>query len=65
MPLSPGSSQAVKSKNIRELYHHGSRPRSLKQIVAIALDYARKHPDPDASPKHRRTKPQKGHAKKR
>ena len=30
------------SDNIRELYHHGSRPRSRKQIIAIALNAARK-----------------------
>jgi len=30
------------SDRIRELYHHGSRPRSRKQIVAIALNSARK-----------------------
>ena len=30
------------SENIRELVHHGSRPRSHKQIVAIALNAARK-----------------------
>jgi hypothetical protein len=28
--------------NIRELYHHGSRPRSRKQIIAIAMNAARK-----------------------
>jgi hypothetical protein len=30
------------SANIRELYHHGSRPRSRKQIIAIALNAARR-----------------------
>lgn len=28
--------------NIRELYHHGSRPRSRRQIIAIAMSAARK-----------------------
>lgn len=30
------------SANIRELVHHSSRPRSRKQIIAIALNAARK-----------------------
>ena len=30
------------SDRIRELYHHGSRPRSRKQIIAIALNSARR-----------------------
>jgi len=30
------------SANIHELVHHGSRPRSHRQIVAIALNAARK-----------------------
>ena len=30
------------SDNIHELSHHGSRPRSHRQIVAIALNAARK-----------------------
>lgn len=29
-------------KNIHELAHHGSRPRSHRQIVAIALNAARR-----------------------
>jgi len=42
MPLESGSSQKVISHNISELTHHGSRPRSHEQIVAIALSNARK-----------------------
>ncbi len=42
MPLLPGSSQKVISANIKELYHHGSKPRPLKQIVAIAEANARR-----------------------
>jgi hypothetical protein len=30
------------SDRIHELYHHGSRPRSRKQIIAIALNSARR-----------------------
>jgi hypothetical protein len=30
------------SANIHELYHHGRRPRSRKQIIAIALNAARR-----------------------
>ncbi len=44
MPLAPGSDQATISSNISELTHHGSRPRSHKQIVAIALANADRHP---------------------
>lgn len=35
--------------NIRELTHHGSRPRSRKQIIAIAMSAARRR-----KRKHRR-----------
>jgi hypothetical protein len=42
MPLQPGGSREAISKNISELTHHGSRPRSHKQIVAIALSEARR-----------------------
>lgn len=42
MPLKRGKSRKVISENIRELEEHGSRPRSHKQIVAIALDVARR-----------------------
>ena len=42
MPLLRGKSKKTISKNIHELTHHGSRPRSHKQIVAIALSQARK-----------------------
>ncbi len=44
MPLKPGRSQATISSNISELTHHGSRSRSHRQIVAIALSNADKHP---------------------
>lgn len=44
MPLAPGNSQSAISRNIDELTHHGSRPRSHDQIVAIALSNADKHP---------------------
>lgn len=37
MPLKPSSSNTVIGDNIRELTNHGSRPRSHKQIVAIAM----------------------------
>ncbi|HUP05452.1 MAG TPA: hypothetical protein VMU19_15745 [Bryobacteraceae bacterium] len=43
MPLKPGSSRKVISENIDELTHHGSRPRSHEQIVAIALHNADKY----------------------
>ena len=43
MPLQPGSSRKVISANIHELTHHGSRPRSHDQIVAIALHTADKY----------------------
>lgn len=39
MPLHTGGKDAV-SYNIHELTHHGSRPRSHEQIVAIALHAA-------------------------
>lgn len=42
MPLRKGSSRETISENIRELHHHGSRPRSHRQIVAIALAEARR-----------------------
>ena len=48
MPLKKGSSRAVIAANIHELTHHGSRPRSHDQIVAIALhtaDKYRRHSD--------------------
>jgi hypothetical protein len=40
MPLKPGKKNI--GANIKELEEHGSRPRSHKQIVAIALNEARK-----------------------
>ena len=42
MPLKKGSSQKTISSNIRELIEHGTRKRSRKQIIAIALSQARK-----------------------
>lgn len=42
MPLKPGKSQKIISQNIKELHEHGTRPRSNKQIIAIALSEARK-----------------------
>lgn len=42
VPLRQGSSRGVISENIRELVHHGSRRRSHRQIVAIALANARR-----------------------
>lgn len=47
MPLQSGNSPAAISSNISELTHHGSRPRSHDQIVAIALSNARRHPRAD------------------
>lgn len=44
MPLAPGNSPDVISRNISELTHHGSHPRSHAQIVAIALSNADRHP---------------------
>lgn len=53
MPLKAGSSQKVISENIHELTHHGSRPRSHEQIVAIALHTADKSKkDHYAPPQH-------------
>lgn len=45
MPLAPGSSKEVVSKNIKELYDANTgkdKPRSRDQIVAIALEQARR-----------------------
>jgi hypothetical protein len=44
MPLQPGRSRQVISQNISELTHHGSIQRPHKQIVAIALANADRHP---------------------
>lgn len=44
MPLNSGNGRATISHNISELTHHGSRPRSHDQIVAIALHNADQHP---------------------
>lgn len=46
MPLQKAATKEAVSHNISELTHHGSRPRSHKQIVAIALhtaDESKKH----------------------
>ena len=43
MPLTPGMDV---SKAIHELVHHGSKPRSHEQIVAIAMNNARKKKSP-------------------
>lgn len=40
MPLKPGKKNI--GANIKELEEHGTRPRSHKQILAIALSEARK-----------------------
>jgi hypothetical protein len=40
MPLYPGKENI--GRNIKELTEHGTRPRSHRQIVAIALATARK-----------------------
>lgn len=49
MPLLPGKSGI--GPNIKELTENGTRPRSHEQIVAIALEQARKTgakiPEPD------------------
>jgi len=50
MPLKRGRSPQTISANIRELHAHGSRPRSNKQIVAIALSQARKSTPMKAKP---------------
>ena len=43
MPLKPGASQKVISQNIREMLQSGKK-RPRKQVVAIALANARRHP---------------------
>jgi hypothetical protein len=55
MPLKGGKANI--GANIKELEQHGSRPRSHKQIVAIALDVARR--SGAAIPKKRGPKPHK------
>lgn len=40
MPLAKGSGRKTISKNIRKMMREGKRPR--KQIIAIALETARK-----------------------
>jgi len=52
MPLKRGRSPQTISANIRELHAHGSRPRSNKQIVAIALSQARKTAPLTGKPQH-------------
>lgn len=48
--------------NIRELTEHGSRPRSHKQIVAIALHAAGKSKPPSKRGAKRRARAPKGRA---
>jgi hypothetical protein len=50
MPLAPGKSKAVISKNISELMHSG-RPQA--QAVAISMDKAGMHKDKDMKKKAR------------
>ena len=45
MPLLPGKANI--GRNIRELREHGSRPRNERQILAIALSEADRHPRAD------------------
>ncbi len=40
MPLKPGAANI--GANITELREHGTRPRKFRQILAIALDTARR-----------------------
>lgn len=54
MPLLPGKSNI--GKNIKELEEHGTRPRSHKQILAIALSVARKSGADIPPPKESRLK---------
>lgn len=42
MPLKESSSKKAFSSNVSELYHHGKRKRSMKQILAIAFAEKRK-----------------------
>jgi len=42
VPLKQGSSKKTISANISELWHSGKK-RSRSQIIAIALDVARRH----------------------
>jgi len=42
MPLKNSSSKKAFSENVSELYHHGKRKRSMKQILAIAFAQKRK-----------------------
>jgi hypothetical protein len=57
MPLQPGKNNI--GANIRELTNHGSRPRSHKQIVAIALHAAEDKPKKN-KPMHRQIAEQMG-----
>ncbi len=50
MPLVSGNSRSAISSNISELTHHGSRPRSHAQIVAIALSTADRSKRADGGP---------------
>lgn len=42
MPLDTSGTKAAFKKNVDELYHHGTRKRSLKQILAIAYAVQRR-----------------------
>jgi len=42
MPLDKSGTKQAFKKNVDELYHHGTRKRSLKQILAIAYAVQRR-----------------------
>jgi hypothetical protein len=42
MPLKESSSKQAFKQNVSELYHHGTRKRSMRQIIAIAYAEQRK-----------------------
>ena len=42
MSASKKAVQSAISSNISELTHHGSKPRSRKQIIAISISAAKK-----------------------
>lgn len=59
MPLTPGGSREVISKNIRELYDANAgkdNPRPRKQIDAIALETARRTGGKMGSERYRKQK---------
>lgn len=49
MPLKKGNKPEVISQNISELTHHGSKPRSHEQIVAIAVHKSKENEKPAAA----------------